>query len=248
MRACLLRFARSFPVVILCLAVLPSHSVAFPQAERRAVTKSRPAPAASRKQRSPANPPILPPVRMPERPSFWDEPAAPELSENEELAGDLLAIPFHILFSVGAQASIAGFDAWKDYRDPGRNVDDRYLQAAIRLKDAKNPRLRQKSIVALTSIPDPSVAKTDLKKSLRYDPSSDVRKSAAIALGKIGEPDCLDYLSKAMRYDTSDEVRQVCSLIVARANAKTDAPISEAAVSATGDSKLSVPMPQAKHR
>lgn len=248
MRACVLRIARSVPVAFLCFAVLTAHSAAFAQVERRSEPKSRPSSAVARKQGTSANPPILPPVRMPERPSFWDEPAAPEPSDNEELAGDLLMIPFQILFSVGAQATIAGFDAWKDYRDPGRNVDDRYLQAAIRLKDAKNPRLRQKSIVALTSIPDPSAAKTDLKKALRYDPSSNVRKSAAVALGKIGEPDCLDYLTKAMRYDSSPEVRQVCSMIVARANAKPDASISKAEHSTTGDSKSSAPMPQASQR
>lgn len=241
MRACLLRSARSVRIVFFGFAVVSSHSAAFAQAERRPETKSRPSPAVSRKQGTPANPHILPPVRMPERRSFWDEPAAPEPSENEELAGELLSIPFQMLFSVGAQATMAGFDAWKDYRDPGRNVDDRYLQAAIRLKDAKNPRLRQKSIVALTSIPDTAAAKNDLKKALRYDPSEKVRKSAAVALGKIGEPDCLDYLTKAMHYDTSAEVRQVCSLIVARAISKPDPAISKTAIATTGDSKASAP-------
>lgn len=180
---------------------------------------------------------------MPERPSFRDEPAAPEWSENDELTGELLSIPFQLLFSAGAQASIAGFDAWKDYRDPGRNVDDRYLQAAIRLKDAKSARLRQKSIVELTSIPDPSAAKNDLKKSLRFDPSPNVRKSAAVALGKIGEPDCLDYLNKAMRYDESAEVRQICTLIVERANSKSksDAAISKASISNGALSKSQPP-------
>ncbi|MBI1325897.1 hypothetical protein GC170_22280 [bacterium] len=240
MRACLLRIARFVPVAFLCFAVLADPSAAFAQPGRRPESKSRPESAVARKQGSPANSPFLPPVRMPERPSFWDEPAAPEPSENEELAGDLLMIPFQILFSVGAQATVAGFDAWRDYHDPGRNIDDRYLQAAIRLKDAKKPRLRQKSIVALTSIPDPSTAKTDLKKALRYDPSEKVRKSAAVALGKIGEPDCLDYLGKAMRFDSSAEVRQVCSLIVARDRVKRDTGVSKSAHSESGDTKPAV--------
>lgn len=238
MRACLLLFGRSVRIVSLCFAVASSNSVALAQAGKRAETKSRPTRQVSPHPARPPSPSIPPPVRMPERPSFRDEPAAPELSENEELADEMLSIPFQLMFFFGAQASIAGFDAWKDHRDPGRNVDDRYLQALIRLKDAKNPRLRQKSIVELTSIPDPSAAKNDLKKSLRFDPSPNVRKSAAVALGKIAEPDCLDYLNKAMRYDESAEVRQICALILARANSKTDAGFSKASISNDGRSKL----------
>jgi hypothetical protein len=175
---------------------------------------------------------------MPERPSFWDEQESFETSENEEFVGDLLMMPFQLMFTVGAQMTIAGFDAWKDDRDPGRNVDDRYQQAAVRLRDAKSSRLREKSIATMIEIPNPVAAREELKMALRYDPSDDVRKSAAVALGKIGDAESLDYVAKAMKYDASDDVSRVCSLIVARSNAKAiarpDAGVSK--TSASGQS------------
>lgn len=175
---------------------------------------------------------------MPEVSVVWDEPE-PEFDSNAELAGDLISIPFEILFSLGSQSILAGYDSWKEIGDPGRNISDPYLQAAIRLRDAKSSRLRERSVEAMTSIPDPAAARGDLKKALRYDPAVNVRKSAAVALGKIGDADSLDYLNKAMLYDSSAEVRRVCSLIVARSQSKQDTGVSKTSGTIDTDSKSS---------
>lgn len=255
MFTCLLRPARSIQIALIFSPLLASGFEVSAQDERRPESKSRPNPTATKRAGKPTNPPILPPVRMPERNTFWDEQET-ESEENKELAVGLMMIPFEILFSdaaqsifsAGSQSVHAGYDAWKGYRDPGRNVDDRYTQAAIRLRDAKNPHLRRKAIVVLTSIPDPSAAKNDLKKALRYDPSAEVRKSAAVALGKIGELDCLDYLNKAMRYDSSADVRRTCSLIVARSNSKFGEGAAKTAAPLIEKAETTVPMPKGPRR
>jgi len=231
------REQRCLPIGCLLLATFAGANA---QTVRRPEPKPKSPPAASPLPGRPAQSPILPPVRMPEDPSYRDAQESFQASENEELVGELLMMPFQLMFHVGAQETIAGFDAWKDYRDPGRNVDDLYLQAAIRLRDAKCARLREKSIAAMIEIPNPATARDDLKKALRYDRSDDVRKSAAVALGKIGDAESLDYVSKAMKYDSSEEVRRVCSLIVARSNAKANAR-PDAGVSKTSPSRHPAP-------
>jgi len=110
------------------------------------------------------NPPVLPRNRTPERTSFWEDQET-ELEEKDGFLGELSLIPFGILFTAGSQSIRAGYDAWKDDRDPGRHFDDRYLQAVIRSKKSKNSRLRQKSVGAPDIDPQPELREKRLEES-----------------------------------------------------------------------------------
>lgn len=133
----------------------------------------------------------------------------------EELLGDLVSAAASGVINAGLQG---GLD-WISYRrDPAQGLADPYVQNVIRLKQSASARVRVKAAVGLLRVPCPAASKPFLKEALKWDSSEEVRKTCAMALGRIGDEECCDYLQKAMKYDASQEVRLVCSAVLAKWN------------------------------
>ena len=133
----------------------------------------------------------------------------------EELLQGLVSTTASGFINAGLQG---GLDWLSFRRDPAQGLADPYVQNVIRLKQSASAKVRVKAAVGLLRIPSPAASKPFLKEALKNDPSEDVRKTCAIALGRIGDEDCRDYLQKAMKYDSSPKVRLVCSAVLTKCN------------------------------
>ena len=131
----------------------------------------------------------------------------------EELVEDLVSATASGFINAGLQG---GLDWISFRRDPAQGLADPYVQNVIRLKQSASAKVRVKAAAGLLRIPSPAASKPFLKEALKSDSSEAVRKSCAIALGRIGDEECRDYLRKAMKFDPSKEVRQVCSAVLAK--------------------------------
>jgi len=131
----------------------------------------------------------------------------------EELVEDLVSATASGFINAGLQG---GLDWISFRRDPAQGLADPYVQNVIRLKQSASAKVRVKAAAGLLRIPSPAASKPFLKEALKTDSSEAVRKTCAIALGRIGDEECRDYLRKAMKYDPSKEVRQVCSAVLAK--------------------------------
>lgn len=131
----------------------------------------------------------------------------------EEIVEDLVSATASSVMNAGLQG---GLDWLSFRRDPAQGLADPYVQNVIRLKQSTSPKVRVKAAVGLLRVPCPAASKPFLKAALKNDSSEEVRKTCAIALGRIGDDECRDYLEKAMKYDASKEVRLVCSAVLAK--------------------------------
>ncbi|MEI7922834.1 MAG: HEAT repeat domain-containing protein [Planctomycetota bacterium] len=135
------------------------------------------------------------------------------LDDLDNMLDNLIAKTFGEIFNSGFQGSLN----WLSFRrDPAQGLTDPYVQNVIRLKQSSSSKIRMKAAASLVQIPVPATSKPFLKEALRTDPSVEVRKTSAIALGRIGDDQCREYLQKAMKYDSSEEVRIVCAAVLAK--------------------------------
>lgn len=149
----------------------------------------------------------------------------------EELADGLFSAAASGLINASFQA---GFQWAVGMNDPGRGLADPFVRNVVRLKKSASAKVRVQAEVDLFRIPCPAASKPYLKEALRTDPSDEVRKTCAIALGRIGDEECRDYLRNAMNYDASKEVRQVCSAVLGKMAAAGAGKVTEPVARAGG--------------